>query len=738
MKRILRSLCTLLMLVVWASGFAQSSLSVDFESDLTTYTDWTFKNIAQSATVTPHTGTHYGNTNMRATAYVQTKNKVEAPQQLTFYISKETKNTTSSDWKIQVSTDGKTWTDVKNVNASSMKKGEWVKVTQNLEKYKNNYVRVYYNGTTAIRCIDDVTLTVAATKTATTLTFTNSTINIEEGNEANFAAQTATLKTGETVLNNAVTYTTNNDAMFEAYEANVGPKALKVGAYGTAVVTAKFAGDDTYAASTATYTVNYTEKVKPATTLDFGFATKSVNINETFKAPATLKAGETVISGAVTYTSSNSEVADVDKTTGEVLAYAAGKATITATFAGTNEYKGSTASYELTVVDPNAPDNIVFDAATKGFDDMIETYKYPSGTNNAAFKTKDGKTYAFSYRNCMRNNAKGNNPDVIQMRNNKNGKGTFTSPVFDEMPNGYKVNVYYGIIEGHKPLTITSNEETSATSISNAYGDKNKTDGTGYCTSIILANGSSFTVNVGGSTCYVSKIEILPLSAPITLDEAADDTDTKIENNKGKTVDVTLTRTLTAGVWNTICLPFDVTAEQIADVLKSEGNVKEYGSEDVNKQTIYFKEATIMTAGTPYLIKPTEDAKELVFKGVTIKNVDAVDRKVGDKYKMCGVFGKYAMNTNGTELFLKTDSKFYVPAVGKETMKGFRAYFLVPKSQAGAALNLSFGDATGINGVAADAEKNVKVYNVNGQYVGTSLEALPKGLYIVGGKKVLK
>lgn len=576
------------------------------------------------------------------------------------------------------------------------------------------------------------------TKTATTLTFTNSTIDIEEGNEANFAAQTATLKTGETVLNNAVTYTTNNDAMFEAYEANVGPKALKVGAYGTAVVTATFAGDDTYAASTATYTVNYTEKVKPATTLDFGFATKTVNINETFTAPATLKAGVTAISGAVTYTSLKSEVATVNETTGEVSALTAGKTTITATFAGTNEYKGSTASYELTVVDPNAPDNIVFDAATKGFDDMIETYKYPSGTNNAAFKTKDGKTYAFSYRNCMRNNAKGNNPDVIQMRNNKNGKGTFTSPVFDEMPNGYKVNVYYGIIEGHKPLTITSNEETSATSISNAYGDKNKTDGTGYCTSIILANGSSFTVNVGGSTCYVSKIEILPLSAPITLDEAADDTDTKIENNKGKTVDVTLTRTLTAGVWNTICLPFDVTAEQIADVLKSEGNVKEYGSEDVNKQTIYFKEATIMTAGTPYLIKPTEDAKELVFKGVTIKNVDAVDRKVGDKYKMCGMFGKYAMNTNGTELFLKTDGKFYVPAEGKETMKGFRAYFLVPTNTAGAALNLSFGDATGIDGVAADAEKNVKVYNVNGQYVGTSLEALPKGLYIVGGKKVLK
>ena len=63
---------------------------------------------------------------------------------------------------------------------------------------------------------------------------------------------------------------------------------------------------------------------------------------------------------------------------------------------------------------------------------------------------------------------------------------------------------------------------------------------------------------------------------------------------------------------------------------------------------------------------------------------------------------------------------------------------IAPKSTAGAALNLSFGEATGIDGVAADAEKNVKVYNVNGQYVGTSLDALPKGLYIVGGKKVLK
>ena len=75
--------------------------------------------------------------------------------------------------------------------------------------------------------------------------------------------------------------------------------------------------------------------------------------------------------------------------------------------------------------------------------------------------------------------------------------------------------------------------------------------------------------------------------------------------------------------------------------------------------TIKFNDATTMVAGKPYLIKPTEDATELVFKGVTIKNVEDVNRMVGNYYNMCGVFGKYEMNTNGTELFLKTDGKFY-------------------------------------------------------------------------------
>lgn len=296
-------------------------------------------------------------------------------------------------------------------------------------------------------------------------------------------------------------------------------------------------------------------------------------------------------------------------------------------------------------------------------------------------------------------------------------------------------------------ITFTAPEGYNISEVTFKYDDKSAkftaTVGT-YSNGTWTGNVHAVTFNTTASIKLKNAtIKLVAVANPtLTLDENAEATVTENALSEavkaGKAYDVTLTRTLTANVWNTICLPFDVTAEQITDVLKSAGNVKEFDHEDASKQTIYFKDATTMVAGKPYLIKPTESAKELVFKGVKITEYEPKNTS-GDNYAVYGTFGKYTMKTDGTELFLKTDGKFYIPAASTATMKGFRAYFYnINGSTAGAALNLSFGDATGINGVAADAEKNVKVYNVNGQYVGTSLEALPKGLYIVGGKKVLK
>ena len=454
---------------------------------------------------------------------------------------------------------------------------------------------------------------------------------------------------------------------------------------------------------------------KTATTLDFGFTTKTAKINETFTAPATLKAGETTISGAVTYKSSNTKVADVDKTTGEVLAFAAGKAKITANYAGSSEYQASTASYELTVVDPNALE-VTFDftdPASLNYSDIVTT------------ELKEGDKFVNGQ---------------ITLTNKKNGSNTPNR--LYKSTSGFYLGVYQ---EGQMELSaadgyaITGISFTKDGKTLKINGVLANADWSGNAKSLILSvDAAASGTKIKTMTVSFTKTVATP---SLSLDENAEISVTekalKDANTAGSVYDVKLARTLTANVWNTICLPFNVTEEQIADVLKSAGNVKEFDREDASKQTIYFKDATTMVAGKPYLIKPTESATELVFKGVKITEYSA-SSSLGNDYGVCGTFVPYKLSTDGTDLFLKTDGKFYVPAEGKETMKGFRAFFIVPNNTTAAALNLSFGDATGINGVAADAEKNVKVYNVNGQYVGTSLEALPKGLYIVGGKKVLK
>lgn len=595
MKQILRSLCTLLMLVAWASGFAQTTVTFVAGTDKSSTKTLT----KDGVTLKYGNGGSLGN-NDYYQCFSGSKFTISSINKI---INVEFTCTAENASKYGP---GCYKADKGNYTFSSYK-GTW----------KGEANEIVFTAESGQVRMKQIVVTLASTKTATTLTFPQPVINIEEGNEASFTGQTATLTAGETVLNKTITYTKSGDDIFATFNTTTGAATLKTGVYGTATVTATYAGDATYAKAERSYTVTIKNPNVIETTYDF------VKSSYNYPRTGTLKNGAII--------SNKSPVTIV------------------------NTKNGTKTSSKFT-------------------NDDLRNYKDAVLTINA----KEG---------CLISKITIKGTRINQL--NLNGENGI-----------WNDGVWTGSAE--------------SVSFTNPGGDNN-------------------------SVCFETITIEYTAPAPITLSEAADDTDTKIKNNNGKTVDVTLTRTLTAGAWNTICLPFDVTAEQIASVLKSSGNVKEYGSEEASKQTIYFKDAETMVAGKPYLIKPTESATELVFKGVTIKNVGESDRKFGSNYKICGTFGKYAMKTDGTELFLKTDGKFYIPAAGTATMKGFRAYFYnINGSTAGAALNLSFGEATGIDGVAVDAEKNVKVYNVNGQYVGTNLDALPKGLYIVGGKKVLK
>lgn len=345
-------------------------------------------------------------------------------------------------------------------------------------------------------------------------------------------------------------------------------------------------------------------------------------------------------------------------------------------------------------------------------------------------------TYGYPQNGNLKNGAIISNESPVTIVNTKNGTTTQSKFNNGDFRN-YKaavltINAKEGCLINKITITGTRINQLN---LNGKDGTWNNGVWTGSSSSV------SFT-NPGGSNnsvCFETITIEYTAPAPITLDENADDTNTKIEANKGKTIDVKLIRSLKAGAWNTICLPFDVTAEQVESVLKATGNVKEFDKEDKATATIFFKPATEMKAGVPYLIKPTEDAKVLNFKDVTINNVEEIDRINGNDYCICGVFGKYPMKTNGTELFLNAAGKFVAPAAATNTMKGFRAYFYVPSKVSAAALNINIdGETTGINSIETEATVNGKVYNLNGQYVGNSLNGLKKGIYVVNGKKVIK
>ena len=150
----------LLLLLIGGGSYAWGEdLVIDFEKSTSSYSDWTFVNMeSMKSDITAHSGSFFGTTGRKETASIVTKSPVESPKSITFYISKTSTNARASNWIIRTSKDSVNWETVKTQSASSMDKGKWVEVTQDLSSYKNVYVGVYYDGTTAIRAIDDLTL----------------------------------------------------------------------------------------------------------------------------------------------------------------------------------------------------------------------------------------------------------------------------------------------------------------------------------------------------------------------------------------------------------------------------------------------------------------------------------------------------------------------------------------------------------------------------------------------------
>ena len=242
--------------------------------------------------------------------------------------------------------------------------------------------------------------------------------------------------------------------------------------------------------------------------------------------------------------------------------------------------------------------------------------------------------------------------------------------------------------------------------------------------------GTTWTLHTDAAHPVLTAFASVAAHKEVTLDAESDNAQ-NITNANNVITDVSLIRTLDANIWNTFCVPFAFKVENSA---LAGAKVKEF--DKIDGTTMYMKDATYILPGRPYLVKPTAEIKNPTFSAVAI--YDETATKVGnDTYALTGIYSPktisedniYGVKANGAIAKGKKDT----------TIKGLRAYFIINGNGSAAKINFGDDETTGIeNIVTPTAISNQKVYNLNGQYVGNDLKAMPKGIYIVNGKKVIK
>lgn len=527
----------------------------------------------------------------------------------------------------------------------------------------------------------EITYSTANLETTTlTLTAPDSPISI-----GGTYTSTPTLKAGEQTLSDkTITWSSDNDkvATVDAATGTVTGVAA-----GKANITAKFAGDDTYKTSKASYEII----VKGAPALSFPETSYMVEMGDAFSTPKLQGLPEGV---TPEYTSSNTEVATIDAATGEVKIVGVGKTTITVTSPNTDIYEEATASYELNV--KAAIYKVEFDFTTNDWNlPEISKKEKASYTNGAGYTITFGqsnsghKILSDNTGRCLifgKKDATLSLPafpfavSKIKVFGRDNASGQVTQNIFvggeevSTQTTSAKIDHIYEIKEGYQAagniytLKVTNANNTKIIKI--VVYAKDKT----------VAGAINIATEEGYGTFYTDKNYVLPQG--LTAFGY-----TSIDGNN------TLTKSVeyVAG---------DIVPANTAVVVKgAKGSYNYYNTEKVATKTI----------------------EKNLLKGVTtdtrIEALSGVKRYILTRADD-GILAFYRTNT------------------GNINVKANRAYLEVPTAMAVASFSLE-GSATGINNVVTTAAKQ-GIYTISGVRLNaTTTKELPAGIYIVDGKKVI-
>lgn len=496
----------------------------------------------------------------------------------------------------------------------------------------------------------------------------------------------------------AVNYDSSNKGV-----ATIGEKdgQITIVGAGTTTITATLASDPEVKSSYE-LTVN-----KTTATLEFEQSIYTVNFDEII----TLKAVSNNPDAQITYSTTDGDWY-IDKKSGEFLAgTTAGSVTVTATLAESDKYTGATATCTVNIVDPNQ--QVYSDVITA--EDLVATSSQKYEDFSGVTKTS-GAVYAGN---------SANKNGSIQLRSDKSNSGIVATTsggrisqiiiTWDNSTaNARQIDVYGN-----------TNPYTSAAELYETSGNTNQGELIGS-----LAKGET-TLTIEGNYPYVG-----------------------IRSNDGALYikDITF-------VWEKVSEPttgsFSITDAGFATYYTDkafvmpenvQGGIVTKANKETNQLTISYnyQPGTVVPAKTP-----------IVLKGE--KGDYTVNYTTSEGTAPAGnmLYGADNVDADGMTLVEGTNVKYYKLALGNDGKCGFywgatdgaafeytanRAFLAIDitdASQAPEGFSLDGdGSTTAINGIMNGNGDSQKIYTVTGVYAGKSLNNLPKGIYIVGGKKV--
>lgn len=284
-------------------------------------------------------------------------------------------------------------------------------------------------------------------------------------------------------------------------------------------------------------------------------------------------------------------------------------------------------------------------------------------------------------------------------------------------------------VNGNK---ITTSQKTTIQPGDDPSVDKEKWMGPGLeLVPIVLnatRNGADLTAQIDIDFTEAMAMQIKVVFAPTIEINGATDFTTIEPGLKN----IHFTRPLKMG-WNSICMPCNVNPFCFTN--DEDTKLQELSSADDNG--LNFVEVQELEANKPYLIYVPSETSPSYF-GAEIVAAEPQAQCRGGFCFQGNYTPSFAMRNRYGVADYGKEGQFIQKGGEKSTLPATGAYFTASGKPASVKLNLG-GEVTGIdsNGVIISDSTSVPVYDLKGVRVSNgSLEGLPKGLYIQGGKKV--